>query len=314
VIEPPQQLDPQVARSLARFPVELDFTRERIPEMRAALAKLPRPELSNEVERRVEPVEGGLTLRIHRPKDRRGPLPCIYALHPGGFVVGAADGEDARFDDWCPRLGVVGVSVEYRLAPETPYPGPLEDCYAGLCWVVEHAAALDVDPARIALYGASAGGGLAAGLGLLARDRGGPTIACQALAYPMLDDRATTRSSRWDSPLWKPPWNRVGWEAYLGERYGTDDVPAYAAPARATELAGLVPTLLMVGGLDIFFDEDVAFATALVHAGVPVELHVYPGAPHAFDAVSPRSAVTARACQALEAWLLGQLAASGAST
>jgi acetyl esterase/lipase len=204
-------------------------------------------------------------------------------MHGGGYVMGTHLSYDGRFDAWCPRFGCVGVSVGYRLAPETPYPGPLEDCYAALRWVHAHAGDLGVDPARIGLMGGSAGGGLAAGLALLARDRAELSVSFQILTYPMIDDRQVTPSSRRDVPLWGPAPNRFGWQSYLGDRYGRDDVPPYAAAARATDLAGLPP------------------------AFVPADLCVIAGAPHGFDSMMPATGVARRARQAQETWLEARL-------
>jgi acetyl esterase/lipase len=211
--------------------------------------------------------------------------------------------DDLRFDRWCPKLGLIGVSVEYRLAPETPYPGPLEDCYAGLRWVHEHAGELGLDRSRIGIGGASAGGGLAAGLALLARDRGELPVAFQLLCYPMIDDRQTTESSGWEVPIWSPPNNAFGWQSYLGDLYGADDVPYLAAPARALDLTGLPPALVYVGTLDGFCDEDVLYAMGLYQAGVPTDLHVYAGAPHGFDGFAPAADVSRRCQRETLDWL-----------
>jgi acetyl esterase/lipase len=219
-------------------------------------------------------------------------------------------GDDLLFDRWCTAFDLVGVSVEYRLAPETPYPGPLEDCYAGLQWVEAHAADLGIDASRIGIGGASAGGGLAAGLCLLTRDRGGAAPAFQLLVYPMIDDRQITPSSAWLDPIWPPSANAFGWGAYLGEARGGPDVPIYAAAARAQELRGLPPTLISVGALDGFSDEDIDYAVRLRHAGVPVELHVYPGAPHGFNGLVPGAAISRRANADIAAWLGARLARS----
>ena len=192
-------------------------------------------------------------------------------------------GSVAQNDDMCAaiadRLGIVVTSVEYRLAPEHPYPAPLDDCYAGLRWLAEHAGELGVDGTRIAIGGASAGGGLAAGLALLARDRGEVAVCFQLLVYPMLDDRNVTPSSHAivDPKVWNREANIAGWNAYLAGRAGADDVEPYAAPARATDLAGLPPTYINVGDLDLFLDEDVAYAQALMRAGVPGRAPRLPG-------------------------------------
>ncbi|MET0144940.1 MAG: alpha/beta hydrolase [Ilumatobacteraceae bacterium] len=309
----PAALDPEIAEALARFPIDVGallgtLAADTLATVRATTVAPP-VELGNHVERTVHQVPGpaGVVVRVHRPTAATGVLPCIFWMHGGGLVLGDAIGDDPRFDRWCPLLDCVGVSVQYRLAPETPYPGPLDDCLAGLVWVHDHATELGVDPSRIGIGGASAGGGLAAGLALLARDRGGPAIAFQLLVYPMIDDRQLTTSSRWADPLWPPSANTFGWSAYLGTARGGPDVPAYAAPARATDLAGLPPTLISVGANDCFADEDTDYAVRLRHAGVPVDLHVYAGAPHGFDSLLPGTAVAQRAARAMEEWLRSRL-------
>ncbi|MEZ5260860.1 MAG: alpha/beta hydrolase [Acidimicrobiia bacterium] len=306
-------VDPETAAVLATVPGLGTLDDELLGKVRRQRIKLIEIEerlLSGTVTRtdiEVEPVDGDapVSIRVHRPQDL--PLdeavPCIYWMHGGGYVLGTNRNDDLRFDRWCRRFRCAGVSVEYRLAPETPYPGPLHDAYAGLRHVHAHAGELGIDPARIGVGGASAGAGLAAGLALHARDRGEVPLAFQALIYPMLDDRMTNPSTRWEVPVWNPGSNVYGWRAYLGDRFGTDDVPAYAAPARAERLAGLPPTYILVGTLDGFFDEDVAYAQRLNHEGVPAELHVYPGAPHGFDLFAPDTALAKRAVADLDRWL-----------
>ncbi len=303
-------LDPDIAEYLKPFE---DF---RVgPETLEALRSQPimePPPLSDAVERTDHIVPGPegapeVVVRVHRPRGTTGVLPCVYSIHGGGYVMGSYTMDDARFDSGCPQLRCVGVSVEYRLAPETPYPGPVEDCYAGLAWVHAHARELGVDPARIGILGASAGGGLAAGLALLVRDRGELPVAFQLLIYPMLDDRQITPSSQVEAPIWNPAANEFGWRSYLGPLYGSDDVPPYAAAARATALEGLPPGYVMVGTVDGFYDEDVDYALRLNRAGVPTELHVYAGAPHGFDLMMPEAAVAKRARRATIEWLERQL-------
>ena len=311
---PVPPVDPEIGALLAGMPGLLaDLDEHTLPEVRAQrLSLLAGIELSDDVDRRDVTVPGpegapDVTLRIHTPVGLEGPAPCVYSIHGGGYVFGHRSQDDLRFDRWCPMLGFIGVSVEYRLAPETPWPGPLDDCYAGLRWVFSHAAELGVDPARIGIAGASAGGGLAAALALLARDRGELHPSFQLLAYPMIDDRQQTDSSRWAVPIWSPAHNRFGWDSYLGELAGADDVPALAAPARADDLTGLPPALVYVGTLDGFCDEDVLYAMRLYQAGVPTELHVYPGAPHAFDGFAPSSALARRCMHDILEWLAGAL-------
>ena len=318
VVDTAHRLDPEIAGLLAEMPPFLtDLTGERLPAIReerqAAQALV---ELSDAVERNDHVVPGppgapDIVLRVHRPKGLTGQLPCLYSIHGGGYILGTFDMDDLRFDRWCPRLGCVGVSVEYRLSPETPYPGPLEDCYAGLRWVHDHASELDIDPRRTGIGGASAGGGLAAALAILARDRGEVPVAFQHLIYPMLDDRQITETSGWDVPVWTPAGNEFGWRAYLGDLYGTDGIPATAAPARATDLSGLPPAQITVGTADGFCDEDIAYAAALNHAGVPTELHVYPGAPHGFDGMFPGTVLGRQARRDMLDWLARMMAPDG---
>ena len=267
---------------------------ETIEMARGAFRSLPAPELSGAVHHEdcELPDRGGAWLRIYRPRNVREDAPCIFWMHGGGLVLGFADGEDLRFDEWCTKLDVVGVSMDYRLAPEHPYPTPLEDCYEGLRWVIDHAAELGINPHRVGVGGSSAGGGLAAALCLLARDRGELAISFQVLIYPMLDDRQITISSQWAEPVWPPSANSYAWAAYLGEKAGSSEVDGYAAAARATNLSGLPPAILTVGSLDGFRDEDAEFADRLRGAGVPTELHVYSGAPHGFDALAPDASVS----------------------
>lgn len=249
-------------------------------------------------------VEGGdVIVRVHRSSHSTGTLPCIYSIHGGGYVLGDYTMDDARFAKFCPLLDCVGVSVEYRLAPEFAYPTPLEDCYAGLVWTHEHAEELGIDPTRIGIAGVSAGGGLAAALALLARDRGEPAIAFQLLECPMVDDRQVTTSSQLEGlAVWSRESNTYGWRSYLGDRYGTGAIPAYAAPARAEDLTGLPPALVCVGGADGFRDEDIEYAKRLGQAGVLTELHVYPGAPHGAQ-LAPDAAATLRWIRDVEDWL-----------
>jgi acetyl esterase/lipase len=300
-------LAPELAEVAALVPFD-EITADLLPSLRGALgAGAP---LSDRVERtdHLVPGEPEVSVRVHRPVGHDDVLPCVYSMHGGGYILGSNVIDDAMFDDRCPRLGFVGVSVDYRLAPETPYPGALEDSYRGLHWVHEHAHELGVDPTRVGVMGVSAGGGLAAALALLARDRGEVPVAFQLLDSPMLDDRQTTPSSRQDAlPVWSRGSNTFGWKAYLGDLYGRDDVPPTAAAARATDLAGLPPAFVSVGAVDGFRDEDVDYALRLNQAGVPTELHVYPGACHGFNLLAPDAPVAQQCARNLEDWLVRQL-------
>ena len=228
--------------------------------------------------------------RVYR-KEGSDPGSAVVYFHGGGMILGSMDLIDKVPAAYVAATGVPMLSVDYRLAPEHPHPAPVEDCYAGLAWLHEHADRFGVDTARIAVMGDSAGGGLAAGTAILARDRGLP-LARQILIYPMLDDRTVTPDPELvPFVLWSYDDNVTGWGALLGDRRGTDDVPAAAAPARLTDFRGLAPAYIEVGELDIFRDEDIEYARRLGLAGVSAELHLYPGLPHSFDAVG--SAVSA---------------------
>ncbi|WQF82065.1 Putative alpha/beta hydrolase-3 [Colletotrichum destructivum] len=229
--------------------------------------------------------------------ETNGTQPAFIYVHGGGIVGGDVDPYSRPLAAKAAQeTGVSMFAVEYRLAPEFPYPTPVEDCYAALAWLSLHAKSLNVDPARIGFYALSAGGGIAAGAAMMARDRRlSPPLAKQILIYPMLDDRTRVLP---ENPLsqfltWTDASNRIGWTAYLGEgKAGGPDVPAYAAPARATDVAGLPPTYIDVGGVDLFCAEAVAFAGRLAAANVPLEIHVYPGLPHIFDLYAPAIELT----------------------
>ncbi|MEU8922559.1 alpha/beta hydrolase fold domain-containing protein [Kitasatospora sp. NPDC048545] len=256
---------------------------------------------------RVPRADGSdVTLVSGRPAGVRGALPLLYYVHGGGMVTGNAWSVLPRLlRSWALPLGLAVVSVEYRLAPGTRFPGALEDCYAGLAWAAGHADELGVDARRLVLGGKSAGGGLAAALALLARDRDGPAPTGQLLLSPMLDDRGETFSSHQMAghDTWDRASNATAWRAVLGERYGTADVPPYAAPARATDLSGLPAAYVDVGSAETFRDEAVAYADAIWRAGGEAELHVWPGACHGFDTLAPQAALSRDAHAARTAWL-----------
>ena len=232
-------------------------------------------------------------LRLYRPHSSEALVPAVYWMHGGGMVVGSYAMDDGLLVGMVERLGLAAVSVEYRLAPEHPDPAPIEDCFAGLTWLGGNGADWGIDRERIAVGGISAGGGLAAGVALLARDRGGPTIAFQLLLEPMLDDRARTASSTaYDaSVVWTRQDNRYGWTSLLGDRIGGDDVSHYAAPARAADLTGLPAAYVDVGEIETFRDECIDYGRRLMEAGVSTELHVHRGAFHGFDVMAPDSSV-----------------------
>ncbi len=253
-------------------------------------------------DRRIPGPEGApeVTVRVYRPAAAQAPVsvpvPAILYIHGGGFFVGSIDTEHMGSTALARQLGVVVVSVDYRLAPEHPFPAGIEDCYAALVWLHDHADELGVDTARIAVNGGSAGGGLAAGLALLARDRGGPRLCFQYLGIPELDDRLDTPSMHrfHDTPMWARPAAEKSWEWYLGDAHGRDDVSPYAAPARATDVAGLPPTYISTMEYDPLRDEGILYALKLLEAGVSVELHSFPGTFHG-SAIVTGAAVSRRA-------------------
>jgi acetyl esterase/lipase len=221
---------------------------------------------------------------------------AVY-LRGGGMILPMLPVYDPAMRAYSAATGVSMLLVDYRVAPEHPHPTPVEDCYTGLVWLVEHSHEFGIDPTRIAIMGDSAGGGLAAAVALLARDRGGPTLAQQILIYPMLDDRTVTPDPQLPPEylVWSYDDNRTGWRALLGDSAGAQDVSPYAAPARAVDLAGLPDTYIDVGDLDIFRDENIDYARRLMGAGVPTELHVVPGCPHAYEEFAPEARVSQQA-------------------
>lgn len=285
-------VDPELLAALDAFP-QLDIGPETLAVVREGMrqmsASMPVPDaLPVDVEeRRIDAPEGHrIGALVYRPCGTAPPRPAVLHIHGGGYILGSMHMMDGANRALAADLGCIVVSVDYRLAPETPHPGPVEDCYTALRWLYANAGALGVDATRIAVSGESAGGGLAAALALLARDRGEVPLVYQRLIYPMLDDR--TCAERDPNPftgefVWTRADNRFGWRALLGHEPGVPGVSPYAAPARAEDLSGLPPAFISVGALDLFLDENMEYARRLLHAGVPTELHVYPGAFHGSD-------------------------------
>lgn len=267
------------------------------------IAGLDADPLQGRIEQRDEIIDGPdgdrLRVQITRPVGVGGVLPAVLCLHGGGFVIGSVETDQAQVRRLAVELGAVVVGVDYRRAPEHPHPAPVRDCHAALAWMVAQAQDLQLDPHHIALFGTSAGGGLAAGLALMARDLRTAAPVLQVLAYPMLDDRGTTPSSRDLSPLgmWDRDLNFSSWDLLLGGRAGEPDVDAYAAPARATDVAGVCPAFLEVGELDILRDETILYGLQLYGANVATEMHVHPGAFHACEQVAAGSAIGRRIWQ-----------------
>ncbi len=285
-----RKYDPAFKDILPVLPTVTDFsTLEMIQEMRGARAELfgsPTPD-RDDVEKQDRSIAGPdgappVPIRVYRPKAvAKGLRPCVFEIHGGGFMTGSIE----MMDPWCQayaaELDALVVSVEYRLAPEHPFPAGLEDCYAGLQWTAANADDLGIDPARIAVAGQSAGGGLAAATALLARDRGGPPLCFQLLEIPELDDRLETPSMKEfnDTPLWNRPNAVWSWRHYLGPNH-TGEVSPYAAPARAKDLSGLPPAYVSTMEFDPLRDEGIEYAVRLLQSGVPCELHSYAGTFH----------------------------------
>jgi acetyl esterase/lipase len=299
-------IEPDIAAVIDNLP-PLALSLETLPILRARMPISSRPSAGVERTAAVLPGDPVVAVRLHRPAGLRGPAPCVISIHGGGYVSGTVELDDEVFDHLCTKLQVIGLSVDYRLAPETPYPGPLEDCYRAVAWTFANATELGIDSRAIGIRGASAGGGLAAALALLARDRGQVQPAFQLLESPMLDDRQRWPSSQLPGlAVWDREANEFGWKSYLGQLYGTDDVPAYAAPARSDQLTGLPVTFISVGGLDGFRDESIDYALRLSQADVPTELHLYPGAPHCYH-FAPQSAVARQSRHDIDHWLHRQI-------
>jgi acetyl esterase/lipase len=301
-------LDPEVAEALAPFAPAAGGTPPPVGDVAARRATLegifhhadtalPFPDDVTITDHELTTADGAtIRLRWHARKDATEvPGPAALYLHGGGMIAGHVGLFGRYVSRYVSASGTPILSVDYRLAPEHPHPVPVEDAYAALEWLHEHAADLDVDPARIGVFGDSAGGGLAAAVSILARDRKGPAIAKQILVMPMLDDRTLTLDPQLAPfAIWTWDDNRTGWQALLGDAAGGPDTPAYAAPARVADPAGLPPAYVEVGQLDIFRDEDLTYALRLGQAGVPVEFHLHPGVPHEFDFVAFNTAAARR--------------------
>ena len=288
----PYNFDPELAATLALMPggnvLDIELMRE---EVATIVANSPKPDIAGlQIETRViagPPSNRDLTVRIYSPDTTStAPRPGILHVHSGGFITGDLEQEHAWLVSLVRKLDVVVVTVDYRLAPEHPYPAALDDCSAALDWLADNADELGVDRERMALLGASAGAGLCAGLALRARDQSGPKISFQMLLQPELDDRLESASvNRFtDTPVWNKPRAEVSWSAYLKDLSGSS-VPIYAAPARASDLSGLPPTYISVGTYDPLRDEGIAYARALLAADVPLELHLFPGTFHGSHAL-----------------------------
>jgi len=240
--------------------------------------------------------EHDILVRLYRPKGVEGSLPTLFWIHGGGMVLGSVANDDVMAKVLTQSTQCAVASVEYRLAPEFPHPVPVTDCYDAMSWVFDNADELSLDKSRVAIGGASAGGGLAASLALLTRDRGVYEPCFQFLIYPMIDDRNENPSHHLVIPskTWNREANFIGWRSLIGDGVGGDDVSPYAAAARAEDLSGLPPAYICVGTLDLFLDEDIDYAQRLNRAGVPCELVVYPGAFHGSEVFVPQAPLSQR--------------------
>jgi acetyl esterase/lipase len=320
-VPPAPPFDPELAAALAVIAEHLPpaVTPDVIQAFRAGAARPAAPdELSLggafEVTDRQVPGPAGapdISLLIARPAGATAATAAIYHIHGGGMIIGDNRLGVAEMLEQARELDAAVVSVEYRLAPDTPHPGPVEDCYAGLVWTAGHADELGIDPDRIVVAGVSAGGGLAAAVALLARDRGGPALAAQMLMCPMLDDRNDTPSARQMAGVgvWDRRSNETGWTALLGAARGGPDVSPYAAPARAADLSGLPPAFIDVGSAETFRDEAVTYASRIWQAGGVAELHVWPGGFHGYTGLVPQAALSRASIAAQRNWLLRVLGA-----
>lgn len=267
-----------------------------------------------EVEDRQVPGPAGapdITVTIIRPAGGATGAPGVYGIHGGGMILGHRSGAASDLIELAAEHGVVGVTVEYRLAPEHPHPAPVEDCYAGLTWMASNTDELGIDPDRIMVTGGSAGGGLAAGVALLARDRGFPALAAQMLICPMIDDRNDTISSlqHQEVGVWPGSFNETGWDALLGPgKRGTPEVSGYAAPARADDLSSLPAAFIEVGAAEVFRDESVDYATRIWQTGGQAELHVWAGAFHGFSGIVPDAQVSQMTLASRRSWIRRVLA------
>ncbi len=289
------RLDPELTPILDVLPAEMaDITRSNIVALRETLGARPAetPATSVKIEKHLVPTsDGDVPVFVYR-RESTTPQAALLWIHGGGYILGSAEDDRARMI--ADNLECTVVSVDYRLAPEHPFPAGPEDCHAALLWSVEHAARLKIDAKRLAVGGASAGGGMAAGVALMNRDRGGPELALQLLLYPMIDNLHDTVSGQiTNNPVWNQRTSFSAWEMYLDGVPGEKASP-YAAATRATDLSGLPPAYICVGAEDLFRDEDIEYAQRLMAAGVACELSVYPGLFHGGDSLAPHATVSQR--------------------
>jgi len=295
--------------SMPKLPIQSGFGRALTRLLLTAL--VPKVKIPAGVQIEQLTTSGGLKLRIYSPAKQKTAAALLY-IHGGGMIIGSPKMDDARLASIASELGVVVVSPDYRLAPEHPYPAPVDDCHAAWTWMLENSAPRGFDVNRIAIGGESAGGGLAAGLVLRLHDEAGVQLVAQWLFCPMLDDR-TAQDRSLDGVehfIWNNSMNLVGWGSYLGANFGTEKVADYAAPARRKDLSGLPKAWVGVGDVELFFEEDRAYAERLKAAGVDCELDIVSGAPHAFEGLAPESQLSKDYMSKATSWLAEALGAS----
>lgn len=296
-----KRVNPELLPNLEMFQ-DLDLRPEYLPAIREGAAEMRPPTVVDESISLIDEVIVGpdanpLKVRIYRPKFQSEALPGLLWIHGGGYIFGTYSDNDDLCMSFVKEANCVVLSVDYRLAPEHPYPAPLEDCYTALKWMADQADTLNINRNQIGVAGASAGGGLTAAVTLLARDRNYPSLCFQMPLYPMIDDRNNTPSTNEikEGFVWNQKANEAGWRMYLGDLHGSDNIPSYAAPARAEDYRHLPYTYTCVGQLDPFRSETLTYVSKLAEAGVDVEFHLYPGGYHAFEHISPDAGISIRA-------------------
>jgi acetyl esterase/lipase len=310
---PTLDFDAELALILPNIPIPKGLTVEMLPAVREASAKAVTADTLTQGkpiahrELTILGPEGPITLSIFEQTrgTAKSARPGIFHIHGGGRILGNRFSGIGTMLPWVIDCDAVCVSIEYRLAPEFPGMVALQECYRALEWMAENADDLGIDPRKLMIAGQSTGGGLAAGIALMARDRNCPPLCAQLLMCPQIDDRNNTVSSQQflDRGIWNAKDNALGWKCALGETTGSDDVSPYLAPARATDLTRLPPTYIDVGSAEVFRDEDVSYALKLWQSGVQTELHVWPGGFHVFDQLAPTSELGRKAIAARNAWV-----------
>ena len=305
------QIDPTLRKATASFPklpVTSGFgrviTRSLLPLL------IPKPKAPPGITIEQLKISDGLKLRIYTPSGQKTRAAMLY-IHGGGMMIGSPAMDDALLANTAAELDIVIVSPDYRLAPEHPYPAPVDDCHAAWSWMQQNLSPRGIAGNRIAIGGESAGGGLAAGLVLRIKDEGGPQPVAQWLFCPMLDDRTALNRSldELDHYVWNNKMNLVGWRSYLGNSLGTDQVVAYAAPARRASLEGLPKAWIGVSDAELFYEENKAYANKLTAAGVPCQLEIVSNAPHSFQGLAPDSELAKNYLAKAKSWLKAALAA-----